>query len=101
MIATLKYGIGQGVRVPVSTDTLANFSESTLQEALRELLRGVSSDPDGAVPAIQKAVDDPRSVIELKTLDGYEPLERQAPLKTLLRGRSDLELLFSLPHAGG
>ena len=101
MIASLKYGIGREVSLPVSTDTLARLSKETVQEAIQSLLSEVGVDPDGTVPMIRDAVSDPRSVIEMKSAKGYAPLEHQAPAKAMLKGRQSLEILVSRPHAGG
>ena len=100
MVAALKYGIGQEVKVPISTDTVARLSESTLQEALQDLLRD-RPDDGGTALAIQEATSDPRSVIEVKTPDGYQPLERRTPFRDVIQGRADVDLQVSRPHAGG
>ncbi len=97
----LKYGIGQEVVVPVSSDTRARLSRQTVQEGLQALLDHRAEDPGGSAPAIREAAADPRSVIEMKTPEGYLPLERETPLNTILHGRKNLEILVSRPHAGG
>ena len=101
MFAKLKYGIGQEVTVPMPVDTVNRLSGQSVQEAIQELLAGVGEDPDGTAPVLREAVQDPRSVIEVKSRSGYEPLEGRAPFKGVLRGRQSLELLISRPHAGG
>ena len=73
MFATLKYGIGREVVVPVSGDTVASLSDATVQEAIRELLKEVGEDPEGTAGEITDAVENPLSVIEVRTPNGYTP----------------------------
>jgi hypothetical protein len=101
MFATLKYGIGREVMVPVSADMVARFSDRSVKEAIEGLLAQAGLDPDGTVPAIREAVADPRSVIELRTAQGYQALEQKAPAGAILNRRDRVEILISLPHAGG
>ena len=101
MIAKLKYGIGREVVVPVSTDNLVRLSKRTLQEGLQDLLDDVTDDPHRTVPAIREAAADPRSVVEVKTPEGYLPLEQETPLSDVFRAHKSLEILVSRPHAGG
>ena len=101
MIATMKYGIGEEVAVPVSPDTVARLSKSTVQEALQALLSGITGDDDGTASMLRDAVSDPRSVVEVKSADGYAPLEHRAAAKAILQGRQSLEIMVSRPHAGG
>ena len=101
MFATLKYGVGREVTVPVSPDTVARFSDSSVKEAIEGLLNGAGLDPEGTVPVIQEAVADPRSVIELRTARGYQALEHKSPARDLLSIKEGVEILISKPHAGG
>ena len=101
MLATLKYGIGQEMLVPVSKDTVARLSKGSVQEAIEDLLKGPGPDPDGTRPAIQKAVTDPQSVIEVKTPGGYQPVEHKASAGAMFKDREAVEVLVSRPHAGG
>ena len=101
MVATLKYGIGQEVNVPVMPEQLDRLNETTVRSGLQDLLQGVTDDPRQAVPVLRQATADPRSVIEMKTSDGYVPLERETPFRTLMQDRENLEILISRPHAGG
>ena len=101
MVATLKYGIGQQVTVPVSTDTVARLSEHSVQEALQDLLDKRPDGGDGTALALREAASDPRSVIEVKAPQGYQPVDRTSTFGNVLAGRTDLDVMVSRPHAGG
>ena len=101
MFATMKYGIGEEVTVPLSRDTIADLSEQSVQDALQVLLGRVQKDPDGTAPVLREALQDVRSVIEVKTARGYEPIVNQAPFREMLQGQDRLEVMVSRPHAGG
>ena len=101
MIAALKYGIGRAVKVPVSEDILARMSGQSVRQAIQALLVESGLHPGAAPSALQEAVGDPRSVIELKTERGYTPLEGRSTLGAVLRDGVDPEFLISRPHAGG
>ena len=97
----LKYGIGRQVVVPVPVDFLNRLNGHSVQEGIQDLLDHVATDPERTVPVLRDAASDPRSVIEVRTDAGYQPLERTMPLKALLREQKTVEILVSRPHAGG
>lgn len=101
MKATLKYGIGRKVTVPMSKDTVANLSEQSTQKAIEALLESIGVDSDGTVKELKESVRDPRAVIEVQSKGKYQPVQPQAPFKETLQNRQNLELQINRPHAGG
>ena len=95
MKATLKYGIQDEISVDVSRNTL--MSKQSVQEAIEALLKEIGHSPG----ELSRAVKNPRSVIEVKTGTGYQPLDRAEPIKPVLTRHPNPEFQINLPHAGG
>ena len=98
MTATLKSGIGQALKVVISEDTRAKMSKQSVQEAIQTLLAEV----EGPKPVtLSQATSDPRSVIEIKTKQGYQPLDNRGPMGSVLQDNPNPEILINPSHAGG
>ena len=99
--ATLSYGFGQELTVPVHDATMADISRGSIRDAIDALLAEVTNDEAGTAEAIREVVQDPRSVIEMKTESGYQPVLPTTGAGEILDKGVDVAFLVSRPHAGG
>ena len=90
---TLHYGLQEVARRKTAD------LRTTVGEHIEELLR---SDPDEKNAAqLRASLDDPRTVIELRSGEQVQTVTADMPLRELLPGDDELEIRVSKPHAGG
>ena len=96
MIATLRYGIQ-----PAAQNALGNLSpQTTLSQAIEDLMR--TSADEGLNAQLRAALQDPQSVIEIRTGKQVQTATLDMPMCELLSPEgAPLEITVSQPHAGG
>ena len=101
MFARLKSGIGSEILIPVSEDSVTNASDQSIREAVQSLLDQAENPEDGEVERIREAIRDPNSVIEVKTEDGFQPIDGGSAFSEAIQSPEGVEIMVTRPNAGG
>lgn len=96
MIATLRYGIQQAAQ----TSLAEADANTTVAQAIAELLR--SSEDEQVSSQVRAALDDPLSIIEIRSGKQVQTANPEMPLRELLSPEAgQLEITINQPHVGG
>lgn len=96
MIATLRYGIQQAAQTALAEAD----AHTTVAQAIAELLR--SSSDDEVAGQVRAALDDPLSIIELRSGKQVQTVNPDVPLRELLSPEAgQVEITINQPHVGG
>lgn len=96
MIATLRYGIQEAAQ----TSLAEAGANTTVAQAIAELLR--SSQDYQLKGQVQDALDDPLSIIEIRSGNQVQTVNPEVPLRELISPEAgQLEITINQPHVGG
>lgn len=96
MHASLRYGIQQAAQAALADADL----HTTVAQAIEELLR--SSQDEQVTDQVRAALDDPHSIIEIRSGQQVQTAGPEMPLRELLSAEAgQLEITISQPHVGG
>ena len=96
MLATLRYGIQEAAQTSLAE---AN-ANTTVAQAIAELLR--SSQDFQLNDQVRAALDDPLSIIEIRSGNQVQTVNPEVPLRELISPEAgQLEITINQPHVGG
>ena len=96
MHATLRYGIQPAAQTALTEAD----GHTTVAQAIEELLR--SAQDEQVAGQVRAALDDPQSIIEIRSGKQVQTVNPTVPLRELISpGAGQLEITINQPHVGG